>query len=315
MATVLLRGGGKFLLTAAAIFFIGSLPYLIFNMKAQVTVWKLLMDGSLANASFLSDHLHFNVSSYFSHVGSTFLQLFHWKDLYYYNFYIEKVPLFPEFFDSYLESMVTLFSAILLGLVTGIIVTLVVMLLPVRVRKPFHSLLFVLESLPDIFIVVFFQWTIFYIHEKTGVELLDTYSLFDDAYVLPIICLSFLPAFYIGKYLLKTFEEEEDRLYVELARGKGMGRLRILLVHISRNALVTFFAHFKTIFWLGLSNLIALDVLFMNDDGFMVFMVENAPLNPTIFTVGLWMVFVPFYIVMIGGEALIYSITRSGGTR
>jgi ABC-type dipeptide/oligopeptide/nickel transport system permease component len=311
LGTVLTRNAIKFSLTAVGIFLIGSLPYLIFDMKGQVTVWRLVNDGSLINASFLVDHLGFHVSGYITHTWRMVVQLFHLNGYQYFNDNGSLVFLFPDFLKAYGQSIFYLLSAILIALLAGVLITYILMLIPSKWRRPFYYLLFILESLPDIFIIIFLQWFILWYHEKTGVLLMNIMSIFGDAYALPIICLSILPTFHVIKYLLITFEQEEEHLYVELAKGKGLKRSWILLVHISRNALLTLFNHFKTIFWFSLSNLLALDIVFHNDDGFMSFLLKNGPMNPFVVTLGLLMVFVPFYVLLTAGELTIQRFTNS----
>ncbi|MGA9290829.1 MAG: ABC transporter permease subunit, partial [Anaerobacillus sp.] len=83
---------------------------------------------------------------------------------------------------------------------------------------------------------------------------------------------------------------------VALARGKGLSRWRILLVHIFRNSILTLFNHMKGIILFALSNLLMLEIIF-DVHGFMTFIYENGVLNPEIVTVALYMVFIPSFIL------------------
>lgn len=308
MLGILARSGMKFLLTACGIFLVGSIPYLLFNMKGQVAVTALIHKGALSNAEYLPDNIHFHLGIYFTHIWKMLKALpdaAHWT---YLNEIADPIPLFPSFFHGYLESMMILFAAMLIGLAAGIFITYVIMLIPSGVRRPLKFIVFVFEALPDIFVVVAFQGLILWFYAQTGILLMSTYSLFGDAFMLPILCLSFLPTFYIVKYLVIIFEEEEGRLYVELAQGKGLKRSSILWVHILRNALITLYNHFKTIFWFGLSNLLALSVLFRIDDGFITFLRRFGPTNPKIVILALLMVFIPFFIFLTIGEMVIYRV-------
>lgn len=285
----------QFILTSIGIFLIGSLPYLLFNMESQLEVLKMIERKELNNTLFLSDNIVMNVGAYVTNIIDTFKVIFSGNaDQYYARGGVW--PLFPEFWEAYLQSMQYLIASLFIALVAAILLTILTMLLPTHRRRLPKAFLFVMESLPDIFIILITQIAIIWIYKKTEILLFNITSGFgEQAILLPILVLSFLPALYIYKYLLLSFEDEEKLLYVELARGKGLNRSRILLIHIFRNSIFTLFNHFKGIFLFALANLLMLEVIF-EIKGFMTFIFQNGVLNNEIVTMGLFMVFLPSFL-------------------
>lgn len=284
----------SFSLTILGIFLIGSLPYLLFNYDRLLKILVLIDQQKIDNANFLYDNFTLNFSSYLHHIVHTLTNMTNLGNLEYY----EKgayLPLFPEFLHLYLKSFLFLVSALALGILAGILIVYLTMLLGGRSKKGIKSILLVVESLPDIFVILLFQLLIMWFFKHTNLRLLNIYSSYGDpAYALPIICLSVLPAVYITKYLLLTFEDEEKKDYVVFARSKGISFSAIIISHIFKNSIITFFNHFKSIFWFALSNLLMLEFIF-NLRGFTTFVQSIAIRNPDIITYSLLMVFIPFY--------------------
>ncbi|MFK3960034.1 ABC transporter permease subunit [Guptibacillus hwajinpoensis] len=302
----------QFLLTSIGILLIGSLPYLFFNMKSQLNVLKMIDNNSLNNTSFLYDTIALNFDAYFHHMLHLLNVILTGNTIEYYVRGRE-LPLFPEFMDVYLTSMFYLIISIVLALILGIFLTLLTMLLPVHKRTLPKAFLFIIESLPDIFVILIAQLVIIWVYKKTNFLLFNISSGFDEnAIVLPVLVLSLLPGIYIYKYLLLSFEEEEKLLYVELARGKGLKRSRILVLHVFRNSILTLFNHFKGVFLFAIANLLMLEIIF-NIKGFMTFIFENGVLNPEILTIGLFMVFIPSFIMFTTGKVTLEHYFNIGG--
>ena len=85
-----------------------------------------------------------------------------------------------------------------------------------------------------------------------------------------------------------------------------MKKLRIMIVHISRNALVSIMSHSKISSFM-LSNLLIVEFL-LNSRGLLMFMFKNA--TPTIFTVGILLFFVPMFLFFAVIQILILLFTR-----
>ncbi len=157
-----------------------------------------------------------------------------------------------------------------------------------------------LIGLLQLFIIWFFQ--------KTNILVLNLATFGEkESYSLPLIVLSALPIALLYRMINSEIQNETGRDYVEFAKGKGMKRLRIMIVHISRNALVSIMSHSKIILSFMLSNLLIVEFL-LNSRGLLMFMFQNA--TPTIFTVGILLFFVPMFLFFAVIQILILLFTR-----
>ena len=82
---------------------------------------------------------------------------------------------------------------------------------------------------------------------------------------------------------------------MELAKGKGLGKYRIMFIHMIRNVLVSLTYHGKQIIWMMLSNLLILEYLF-NVFGVTSFLFSYN--KPAIFAVTSVILFVPLYLLL-----------------
>jgi peptide/nickel transport system permease protein len=284
-----------FFLTIMGFFMIGSLPYLFFRMDALREIVVMLDTGQLRNTLFIYETMDIYVKEYLFHMYETVKDIFNIAQYKYYS-YGNYYSLFPQFWDDYKYSMVILGGSLILGLTVAIVITFILMLLPIKLRNIVSKLMYILESFPDILIIFLLQYCFILIYQKTNVLVFDIYSFGDkQPFALPIICLSIFPTIFMSRYLLQVFQEEDNRHYVELAKGKGLKRSRILLVHVLRNCLITLLGQGRVFFWLALSNLLIMEIIFMMN-GFLNFMLINGPKNPEIVTFGLIMIYVPFFL-------------------
>ncbi|QHA91985.1 ABC transporter permease subunit [Bacillus sp. N1-1] len=298
------RSAVQFLLTSLGILLIGSLPYLFFNMKQQLEILAMIDEGTLSNTLFLYDSIVFNVEAYINQIGQTVKMVFNDQTMQYYA-RGGSLPLFPDLWKAYSLSMSYLLASLMISMLIGIVLTIMTMVFPKRIRGYLKGFFFIIESLPDIFVILLAQIGVIWIYKQTDLLLFNLTSGFDEkAIVLPILILSLLPSVYIYKYLLLSFEEEESQLYVELARGKGLDRYTILLVHMFRNAMVSLFNHFKGVFLFALANLLMLEIIF-DMNGLMMFIYKNGVVNTEIVTLALYMIFLPAFILFTTFEWLI----------
>ncbi|OZM57321.1 hypothetical protein CIB95_07605 [Lottiidibacillus patelloidae] len=284
-----------FLLTILGFFMIGSMPYLFFRMDALREIIVMLDTGQLRNTLFIYEKMDIYVSEYILHMVETVKDIVNITEYKYYS-YGNYYSLFPQFWDDYKYSMTILGTSLLLGLSFSILFTLFLMLLPTQFRNMISKFMYIFESFPDILIILLLQYCFILIYQKTNILVFDIYSFGDkQPYALPIFCLSIFPTIFMSRYLLQVFQEEDNRHYVELAKGKGLKRSRILLVHVLRNCLITLLGQGRVFFWLALSNLLIMEIIFMMN-GFLNFMLINGPKNPELITFGLIMIYIPFYL-------------------
>jgi peptide/nickel transport system permease protein len=284
----------QFVVACIGIIFIGAIPNL-FQVQREFEV-----EGEPATGPL------FNFSGYFEGVKELIRKIPEISELTY-NASGTIRPVFPKIFEPYFYSAEILLGALIIGVISAIVLTFITMLLHRKIITSFKFITFVLESLPDILVIVGVQAIIIYIFQQTGVRLFSIAVYKENIYFLPILCLAVLPAVQFYKILLLIFEEELEQHYVELAKGKGLKRSWILLVHVLRNAGISMFYHSRAILWFMLSNLVILEYFF-NLYGITAFLLDY--ITSEIFTVGLFMIFLPLFIIYTVGEFLIQKLTK-----
>ncbi len=222
-------------------------------------------------------------------------------------------PLFPIMLEMFFYSITILFSALMISLIFATLLTFFTMLLPHKVIEKMKFGVFLFESLPDILIIVLLQVAVIKFFQSTGILLFSIATIQGEkAYLLPILTLAILPTIQFYKLMILIFEEELEKQYVELARGKGLRKGFILLVHVWRNAGISIFYHSKSLLWFMLSNLLILEYLF-NIPGITGFLMNY--LTPEIFTVGLFLFFVPFFFMYAFGEYIVLKLDKGEGSK
>ncbi|EIT83989.1 hypothetical protein A374_18179 [Fictibacillus macauensis ZFHKF-1] len=216
-------------------------------------------------------------------------------------------PLFPMFWGPFFYSLKVLFGALALAILFGFVCSILLSLLPAGVYRAVKSMLFFLESLPDVLVAVTAQLVIIIVYQKTNVLLFEiAQSPMDEngPYIIPILCLSILPTLLCIRILLHQIEDEWRMPYIESARGKGMGSFYILIHHILPNTILAFFQHSKMIIWFMLSNLVVLEVIF----GFNgVMTLVKAANKPEVFAIALLLLLLPMFCFFALGSLVTYK--------
>ncbi len=281
---------GQFLLTIVSISLILCLPVLLTN----------------------KGKLSFQPGAYIEYLKDTFTKMMHYKDITYQSWVMGKVrehPLFPDILDPYFYSLTILTSSFLVALLIAVILSTFYLLSPAVIKKGGKAILFVLESMPDIMIILSLQLLLICFFKQTDFMPFRVITFADKrAYVLPILCLSLLPTIQLFRMLILYLEDEQNRPYVEVAKGKGLSRLHIIVFHLFRNVLIHLFHHSKTIFMFMLSNLFVLEFVF-NINGIMRFLLFHV--EPHISIIVIVMLFLPFYLLFIAGALLVKRMNQS----
>lgn len=274
------------------------------SLKFVLIVIGLLLIGS---GPSLFNGITLNISVYFQSIGYVLQDLIHPLSLTYNPVGIER-PLLPILIQSWKTSMLLLLPSFVIALAISLILTYITMLLPHKIRRGIKFVLFILESIPDVMVIGIFQLTVIWIYQKTGILFFNiaTYGE-ENAIWLPIIALTLLPIVLFYRMMVLDAESEAMKSYVELAKSKGLKSHKILIIHISRNALISIFSHSKLNFWFMLSNLLVVEFLF-NINGLLSFLMDN--IKPLFFTMGLFMLFLPIFLILSFGQLFIEWVTR-----
>jgi peptide/nickel transport system permease protein len=159
-------------------------------------------------------------------------------------------------------SMKVFLFSLALALSIAFIISIAITLARGMIQQLLISLVNVMESLPDIFIIIGVQLLVVMYFRQTGVLIGDIAMLNKEIYLLPVTCLTVIPAVFLTKTLVLLLREEDQKPYIELARGKGLSSLRVLVLHSFRNVIYSLFYRSKLIFSFMLSNLFILERLF-----------------------------------------------------
>ncbi|MFI8575356.1 ABC transporter permease subunit [Rossellomorea aquimaris] len=205
-------------------------------------------------------------------------------------------PLFPIIIKAFMSSARIFFLALALALASSILLMVLYFSVGNVIRKVIQGVSFYLASLPDIFVIGILQMLVIWFFKQTGILVIDIASLGENQVILfPAITLSILPTFFFLGSMVSFLQEEERLPYVELAKGKGLGKFRIMFIHMMRNVLVSLTYHGKQIIWMMLSNLLILEYLF-NVFGVTSFLFSYN--TPAIFAITSIMLFVPLYVLL-----------------
>ncbi|KAA0545309.1 hypothetical protein FZW96_18215 [Bacillus sp. BGMRC 2118] len=204
----------------------------------------------------------------------------------------KEYPLFPMLWERYLYSMTIFAASLIIAILVAYVFMIIVHIVPKKMKNVLISISSIIEALPDAFIIVSIQLLIIWIFKKTNILIAQIAVFNNDIYAVPIICLSIIPTFLLFKTILFLIDEEEAKLYIDLARVKGLSGLKILLVHTFRNVLYSLFYRSKLIFAFMLSNLFIIEVIF-NMNGALQFLITARGAE---FIVGALLIFTPFFL-------------------
>ncbi|WP_347552171.1 ABC transporter permease subunit [Pseudalkalibacillus hwajinpoensis] len=260
------------------------------GIKLIAALLGVLLLGAMPG---LFNGMNLDLSGYVNRLLNTIQQLIHYKDLTF-DSGEGSYQLFPVLFEYLTYSIMILFGALLIAFLAGLSFTILTLRLPAPLQKGIRRIAFLIESLPDVFILALVQISVIWIYKKTNVLIMDVAS-FERIYTMPILVLAILPTFLFYRIMIHIFEEEFEKTYVDLARTKGVNATRILFVHIFRNAILSIYFHSRSIVWFALSNLFIMEFIF-NLNGLTRFIFEHP--TPEIFTVSCVLLFVPIFVVL-----------------
>ena len=204
-----------------------------------------------------------------------------------------KYDVFPDFLEFYFYTLSILFLGFLLSLGFAILLILITFQLSLKKRKLLIRSSTILESVPDVFVIVLAQMFFVFLFKKTGILVFEVVGGAERPYALPLLTYSILPTIFLYRTLILIFEEELMKPYVELATGKGLSGLHVLLKHVFRNSVVSLINHSKMIISFMLSNLIMLEILF-NTYGLTWFVINHPTYE--IATMSVILMFIPLFL-------------------
>ncbi|MER2170183.1 MAG: ABC transporter permease subunit [Psychrobacillus psychrodurans] len=215
--------------------------------------------------------------------------------------------IFIDFWDNYFYSLILFLTALLISIVMGIIVSFLTTLLPQKSNQFIGKTVSLLESIPDLLIIIILQFAVLFYYKQTGVLLFSTAGTSQNkTYLLPIISLSLIPAIMVFKVIFYLVNEEMQKSYVLLAKGKGFNTFQIFFSHVLRNIAPNIIIHSKSIILILLSSMVVFEKLF-NINGIFSYIIAYP--NPDIIAFTLIMIYVPVFLIYTVIMKIIYKQT------
>ncbi|WP_253275516.1 ABC transporter permease subunit [Rossellomorea aquimaris] len=215
-------------------------------------------------------------------------------------------PMFPAFWEPYFYSVLIFISAFLLSVVLGILLAYLTHLLPAAWSKFMIRATNLLESTPDIFILIVIQYTVIFVLKKTGVLLFPIVGSQEKVYLIPVLTLSILPTIMLFRITYLLVNDEYGKPYVDLIKSRGMSKHFIFFTHILRNITFSLLNHSKSIILFLLSSLIVFERLF-NIYGITHFILSFSQMDVICFS--LIMFYLPVFLLLILIRLLIVKKT------
>jgi peptide/nickel transport system permease protein len=271
----------RIMLVFTGLIFISVLPNLFFNADFQY-VYVTAESGSFG----------FYPLAYASAIYDVFLYLAR-PDQWSIVVMGKEYALVDVLFERVAYSMKVFFISLALAVIAALLTSMMISLTYGNIKRFLLSVVNIMESLPDIFIIIGVQLLVVIYFRETGVLIGDIAMTSEEIYLLPVTCLTVVPAVFLIKTIVLLLKEEEQKAYVELARGKGLSSVHILLVHSFRNVVYSLFYQMKLIFSFMLSNLFILERLF-NMRGVMDLLMWSTGYTFVIIST---MIFLPFFLI------------------
>ncbi|MEH7886963.1 ABC transporter permease [Bacillus sp. JJ1609] len=165
--------------------------------------------------------------------------------------------------DGYIHSYTILGISLAIIIVGGSLIAFTVMLSPYKLRKKLQAFLDLFEGLPDLMFIYAINMLNIFLYKEYNMKIFTMYGLGSNQPIaFPVIVISFLPAILFGVFLLKSMEDEEQELYIQVGLSKGLTKGYLYSVHMIRNILPVFMLKFRSILYMLLSNLVLVEFMY-----------------------------------------------------
>lgn len=169
----------------------------------------------------------------------------------------------PTVLDGFLHSYTILGISLAIIIIVGSMISIIVMLSPVNLRRKLHQFLDFFEGLPDLVFIFAINMLNIILLKEYNFKIFSMYGLGSTQPIaFPVIVISFLPAILFGLFLLKSMEDEEQEHYIQMGIAKGLRKSYVYLVHMTRNILPVFIIKFRIILYMLLSNLVLVEHMY-----------------------------------------------------
>ncbi|MEO3945263.1 ABC transporter permease [Gorillibacterium sp. CAU 1737] len=119
----------------------------------------------------------------------------------------------------------------------------------------------ILQSMPDFLAILLIEW---FVINYTPIRFFGHVGL--AGYLLPVLLVSIFPILYIARVTHAALGANDGKMYITVARAKGLSEGHIFRRHIFRNAMTAIASHLSPLFVYLLSNLLMVEYM-MNYPG------------------------------------------------
>lgn len=273
-------------------------------MKFALVVFGIiLITGCIG---LFTEGIDLSLVQYINNIGEVAASLLHVDQMTITNSHNNSYPMFPAFWEPYFYSVSIFLSAFLLSISLGILLAYLTHLLPNRWSSRIIKSTSLLESTPDIFILIVIQYIVIFTMKKTGVLLFPIIGAQEKVYLVPILTLSILPSIMLFRIVSLLVNDEYSKTYVELIKSRGISKHSIFFIHVLRNISFSLLNHAKAIILFILSTLIVFERLF-NIYGITHFILSFTEMDVVAFS--LIMFYVPVFLLLLVIRGFIHRKT------
>lgn len=154
------------------------------------------------------------------------------------------------------KSLLVIVSALLIGLVVGIFKGIADYKLSRTKFNVFgHWMTWLFQSIPDFFLMLIVQW--FLIKHVPSIRYFAVEGW--EAFVLPALLVSIYPIFFIARITSSSLLAQEGKLYILMAKAKGLSDRAVVYKHMLRNGIAMILTHLPGLLVFILSNLLVVE--------------------------------------------------------
>lgn len=280
------------------------------KVTTAITQLILAVAGILCLSSLpsLFKGMEFDINNYFKALGGLCKKLLDFSHLTYGK---SLRPIFPQVFEFYWQSLWLFMLSLFIAVVCAFCLTYLLIRFFYEKLKRMKFVLVILESVPDLFIIMCFQILVLWLFKKTDIMVFNIATTWQKQSILmPVVCLSIPPTIMLTRIFLLQVEAELQKDYIAYARAKGLNFYHIFRHHVLRNVLFTMFHYSKTIVWFMFSNLLMVEYLF-NVPGIVYFVLKYP--FPEVFVVTLLLLYIPFFIIYKAYDLFVPAVMRGEG--
>ncbi|ANY73900.1 ABC transporter permease [Paenibacillus ihbetae] len=153
-------------------------------------------------------------------------------------------------------SLLVIISALLIGFVVGILKGIAdYKLSKTKFNVLGHWTTWLFQSIPDFFLMLFVQW--FLVKHVPAVRYFAVEGW--EAFALPALLVSIYPIFFIARVTSASLLAQEGKMYILLAKAKGLSDRAVVYKHMLRNGIAAILTHLPGLLVFILSNLLVVE--------------------------------------------------------